>query len=112
MSIKNNSADPTPTLDSFYEHFCKLNSRDQTEEEYVPNVETSYVNIDNSALNVQITEGEIIEAINNLKNSKAASQSDSILNEYIKGTKEIFLPIYKYLFNAILDTGFFYLKFG
>ena len=106
INKKNNSADPTPTLDSFYEHFRKLNSLDQTEEEYVPNVETSYVNIDNSALNVQITEEEIIEAINNLKNSKAVSQSDNILNEYIKGTKENFLPIYKYLFSAILDTGF------
>ena len=102
INKKNNSADPTPTLDSFYEHFCKRYSLDQTDEEYVPNVETSYVNIDNSALKVQITEEEITEAVNNLKNR---------LNEYIKGTKENFLPIINTcsMLSLILV---FYLKFG
>ena len=91
--------------------FCKVYSLDQTEEEYVPNVETSYVNIDNSALNVQITEEEIIEAINNLKNSKAASQSDNILNEYIKGTKENFC-LFINTCSTLALILVFYLKLG
>ena len=41
-----------------------------------------------------------------MKNGKAPGL-DMILNEYIKSTSSIFLPIYEKLFNAILDTGHF-----
>ena len=56
-------------------------------------------------LNAPLTEHEIIKCINNLKNSKASSPSDNILNEYIKSTKEILIPFYCKLFNCIIDTG-------
>ena len=39
-----------------------------------------------------------------LKNGKAPAE-DNILNKYIKSTKELFLPVYEKLFNAIFDTG-------
>ena len=39
------------------------------------------------------------------KNGKACSSSDQILNEYLKSTKSVMLPIYTNLFNIILDTG-------
>ena len=39
-----------------------------------------------------------------LKNNKAAG-NDSIINEYIKSTAHIMLPIYTNLFNLIFDTG-------
>lgn len=32
---------------------------------------------------------------------------DSILNEYIKSTRFVLLPVYELLFNRILDTGYF-----
>ena len=47
---------------------------------------------------------EIISAINILKTNKAHG-SDNVLNEYIKSTKDVFLPIYIKLFNYILQTG-------
>ena len=39
-----------------------------------------------------------------LKNNKAAG-NDSIINEYIKSTAHVILPIYTKLFNLIFDTG-------
>ena len=57
-------------------------------------------------LNSKITRDEILRNINKLKKSKAAGY-DSIVNEYIKYTKETFLPVYEILFNIILDTGVF-----
>ena len=44
-------------------------------------------------------------SINKLNNGKASRPSDKILNEYIKSTKDILLPIYTKLFNHILDSG-------
>jgi len=43
--------------------------------------------------------------LNKCKNGKASSPADDILNKYLKCTKHIMLPIYKSLFNLILDTG-------
>ena len=40
----------------------------------------------------------------NLKNGKCPGE-DQILNEYIKSTKNIFLPIYEKLFNLVFDSG-------
>ena len=57
-------------------------------------------------LNSEITFEEISRCIHRLNNGKA-SGPDKILNEYIKSTKETFLPIYENLFNIILDTGCF-----
>ena len=57
-------------------------------------------------LNSEITEQEINYCINNLKNSKAASPFDNIINEYIKSTKQLILPLSYKLFNCVLETGF------
>ena len=58
----------------------------------------------NEILNSSITCDEIRKCINNLKNGKSPC-GDHILNEYIKSTKEIFLPVYETLFNKIFDSG-------
>ena len=58
----------------------------------------------NELLNSHITCDEIRKCINNLKNCKSPGV-DNILNEYLKSTKEIFLPVYEALFNKILDSG-------
>ena len=60
----------------------------------------------NEVLNLKFTQEEILRAIRGLNNGKAAG-CDSILNEYIKTTSHIFLPLYESFFNTILDTGFF-----
>ena len=52
-----------------------------------------------------ITAHEIQKMIVKLKNSKASSENDNILNEFIKSTSHIMLPVYCNLFNIILNTG-------
>ena len=55
-------------------------------------------------LNGVISESEISETITKLKNNKAPG-SDGILNEYLKNSSPLLIPIYFKLFNIILDTG-------
>ena len=40
-----------------------------------------------------------------MKNNKASSPKDNLVNEYIKYSKDVFLPLYCKLFNIILETG-------
>ena len=101
-SIKHKTNANMPDLKDFYEHF-KLLSQPTTEETETPMPDTLPPN---ESLNAEITSEEIQHCINNLKNGKAPGL-DMILNEYIKSTSSIFLPIYEKLFNAILDTGHF-----
>ena len=58
----------------------------------------------NMDINKPITENEILTAVKNLKNNKSPGV-DNILNEHIKSTIQIMLPIYTKLFNIIFDTG-------
>ena len=53
---------------------------------------------------IHISQEEISKSINSLKNNKAAGY-DKILNECIKNTKEVMLPLYQSYFNLILNTG-------
>ena len=62
---------------------------------------TQHMNMD---INKPITENEILTAVKNLKNNKSPGV-DNILNEHIKSTIQIMLPIYTKLFNIIFDTG-------
>ena len=57
-------------------------------------------------VNQPITESEILKNIQTLKNNKSPG-SDNIVNEHIKTTIHIFMPIHVYvkLFNLIFDTG-------
>ena len=56
-------------------------------------------------INSPITESENCACIHNLKNCKASSPSDNILNEYLKATVELMLPLYTKLFNNVPVTG-------
>ena len=64
-------------------------------------------NIDNinEEINAPFNEQEIIKAVKSLKNNKATG-GDNILNEHIKTTLHIMLPVYVKLFNAILKSGY------
>ena len=61
-------------------------------------------NFNSNALNIEVTETEIMSCIKNLKNGKCPG-TDEIINEYIKISCPVMLPIYVKLFNMILDTG-------
>ena len=64
-----------------------------------------YLNDENQILNNYITRQEISTCIKNLKAGKSPGE-DKILNEYIKSTKDIFLPLYEKLFNKVFDCGY------
>lgn len=58
----------------------------------------------NYEINEPINDAEIQKAINHLHNGKS-SGIDNIKNEHIKSTSDVMLPIYRKLFNIILDSG-------
>ena len=64
----------------------------------------SILNLDTSELNQPFSDIEVRMFVKNLKNNKA-SGIDGILNEFIKHSLDLMLPLYLKLFNKILDTG-------
>lgn len=90
------------SLNQFYEHFKQLaidNTLANNSSE-LENIESDFSYI----LNDPITEEEILKNIKKLKNNKAPG-TDMIINEYIKITKNILLPLHVMFFNKILDSG-------
>ena len=61
-------------------------------------------NFNSDALNIEVTETEIMSCIKNRKNGKCPG-TDEIINEYVKISCPVLLPIYVKLFNIIFDTG-------
>ena len=55
-------------------------------------------------MNSPITEEEILRIVKNLKSNKASGYDD-IVNEHIKSTIHMFLPICCKLFNIVLYSG-------
>ena len=55
-------------------------------------------------LNTNIREEEVLAAVKQLKNNKAAGY-DRMLNEHISSTVPIILSLYTKSFNLIFDTG-------
>ena len=90
-------------LDSLFDFFKDINSTEQhvaddsLEEVGIPN-------FNSEALNIEVTELKIMSCIKNRKNVKCLG-TDEIINEYIKISYPVLLPIYVKLFNMILDTG-------
>ena len=68
-----------------------------------PSDETINAYVENK-VNQPITESEILKCVKLLKNNKASGE-DNIVNEHIKSTIHLLLPIYCKLCNIILDTG-------
>ena len=100
-SLNNNkNPRPQPTIAEFYEHYKNINDNKYDNDMDI----NMHLNDSDEILNSYITSDEIRKCINNLKNGKSAG-GDFILNEYLKSTKEIFLPVYETLFNKIFDSG-------
>ena len=92
---------------AFYENLNtnETNESDLSDEIYQNAVDDDEINsMIDIELNQQITQEEIIAAINTLNNNKA-SGSDKILNEHLKATMNQMLPIYVKLFNLIFNIG-------
>ena len=92
-------------LDALYTFFKEMNDDKYGDEN--TNEDGLNIHIDEASdeiLNSHITEAEILKCIKSLKTSKACS-NDQIINEFLKSTTEIMLPIYVSLFNIIFDTG-------
>lgn len=107
-SLKKNEKDKNVNIqiDQLFNYFKSLNSRgddcDDDQFEYNPNdPEDPHIT---GILDDIISEDEILKAIKNLHNGKAASD-DFIINEFLKTTCDQLMPIYLKLFNFILDTG-------
>ena len=93
----------TPSMEEFFEHFKRVNSNTINDDRFYD--ERMEAQECDEFLNSPITESEIRKCIRNLRNSKAASSSDNIINEYIKATADILISVYSKLFNGIFDTG-------
>lgn len=102
-SLKNKKNIEKPDLSVLYEHFKAMNSVDSGSDQGSDSSWSDHQD-ENEYLNSPITCGEIEKCIRNLKNSKSPGL-DNILNEYIKNTKLLMLPLYVKLFNAVLDSG-------
>lgn len=103
-SLKNKGKSEMPPLNKFFEYFKNVFSSEYENE--VNDMDLSDINFENSTecLNCPFTSHEIDRCINKLKNSKSPGR-DEILNEYIKITKDLMLPVYVSFFNLILNTG-------
>jgi hypothetical protein len=91
-------------LDAFYEYFKNQNETPDGDDEVDIDFDKIPPENINNILNSPITEDEILCAVKNLKNNKA-SGCDNIVNEHIKHTIHMMMPIYCKLFNLILNTG-------
>ena len=94
------------SIDTLFEFFKTLNKKPESE----PNPENitqengpDVVRL-NHELNNSITQDEILKCIKSLQNNKA-NGDDELINEYIKTTSNIFIPIYEKLFNFIFNSG-------
>jgi hypothetical protein len=67
-------------------------------------IEPHFINTPNIEINGQITADEILKSIQDLKTQKACAD-DNIINEYIKSSAHLLIPIYVKLFNCIFDSG-------
>ena len=94
---------PLPPIGELHDFFKNLNSHDNDQEPFSTEYHESLNEI-NEEINQQISNEEILKATKRLRNNKSPGP-DNVLNEHIKSTINLFLPIYSSLFNLILDTG-------
>ncbi len=103
--------EPNITLNEFQTFFEGISKApphlhvDDIVEEELDNYDTSAELLQVNQLDKPITRDEIKKAINSLKTNKSGG-SDLIINEFFK-TSDILLPELEFLFNLVLNSGFF-----
>jgi uncharacterized protein YeeX (DUF496 family) len=98
---------PNISIDSIFEFFRNINKAPETNNEDVinrPYIDNNLINNLNNEINGEITSEEIVSCVKNLKNDKA-NGDDFIVNEYIKSSIDIILPVYIQMFNCIFSSG-------
>lgn len=88
-------------LDDLYNYFKSVNETEINET--TPHIDITDSSI-NEDINLPISADEILKAVKSLKFDKSPG-IDNILNEHIKSSIHIMMPIYQKLFNLIFDTG-------
>jgi hypothetical protein len=91
----------------FYEHFSKLNQNVDVCTHYDDANLGEDFQLLNEELNASLSELEVSSATKSLKNGKASSVFDNILNKYLKSSEVVMLPMFCKLFNIILDFDIF-----
>jgi uncharacterized protein YeeX (DUF496 family) len=100
-----NKKQPNISIDSLFEFFRNINKAPETNNEdaiNLPDIDNNLINNLNNEINGEITSEEIVSCVKNLKNDKA-SGDDFIVNEYIKSSIDIVLPVYIKMFNCIFS---------
>ena len=92
-----------PTLKEFYDYYKNINNNDDGVSQ---STDLPQFNLSDFELNSPILLPEIEKCILNLNNGKSSSPIDDIINENLKYSKELLLPLLTKLFNCVFDTGF------
>jgi hypothetical protein len=103
LNNKSNNDDEAK-LNDFYIFFKNINSNEENSDDITQELDLTEINRINEEINSEITQDEIIKTIRTLKNGKSPG-NDHILNEHIKSTAQIMVPIYTKLFNIIFNQG-------
>ena len=95
-----------PPIEDFKNLFSDLNKGDPNNDDTFDFNMDEVLNAlhDNNIINDKFSEDEIMKAISQLKLHKAAGV-DRIINEYIKVTATLLLPVYVKLFKTIFKNG-------
>ena len=104
-SLKPKRNNVMPSINKFHDYFKDINTDPNSSESDFDDSDFK-IDDDDNILNSSISESEIRKAISQLKNGKAPG-FDGILNEHIKNSCEIFMPLYLKLFNTVFETGIF-----
>jgi hypothetical protein len=102
-----NKKQPNISIDSLFEFFRNINKAPETNNEdeiNLPDIDNNLINNLDNEINGEITSEEIVSCVKNLKNDKA-SGDDFIINEYIKSSIDIILPVYIKMFHCIFSSG-------
>ena len=103
-SLDNKPENADIKLEDLYSFFKNLNYDPNNGTENTEDIQLLFNEVGDGCLNSSITESEILKCIKSLKNNKACS-NDNILNEYIKSSAEIMMPVYVSFFNLVFNTG-------
>ena len=95
-----------PPINIFSNYFSDLNKGETNNDNVFDfNMDEVLYEANNpNTINKQISADEIMEAIKQLKYHKAADV-DRVVNEYIKSTATLLMPVYVKRFNTIFDNG-------
>jgi len=105
--IKSKKKEPLAdiSMKCLYEYFKNLNEGNDNEARL--HISDCIINNNEEPiLNDEITENEIVNVINKLKNNKATGL-DGISNEMIKNSSKKIIKLLTYIFNVIFNTGVF-----